>query len=362
VSIAQARVTIHTQFVGQDTLAGSTVVQGGFHLNAIRPHYPEQVDQGDPFILAIPPEVETRFRFYVYTTGEDPYAGRAFPVYAANDFANWQRLDDALEIGQVSAHWAPCVRYIPELDCPFVMLYSRATGLGEEAHIGHKIRRAHAKQPEGPFVDSGHILTPDLDFAIDPDVYRLKDGSLNVAFAMDFVDDEPFGTGIVEAGISNDLTTLTSPPRILARPQYDWQVYEPARVMPWKKIPGINWETDKVRWSTIEAPVGGLVSPTGRQVYLYSGGCFFGFYAVGAVIEDEQGLLQDVSDGERNFVIQPQPEAGFFGPGHCSWLHLDEGDDYLMLHARFGSPDSKRQMCLAKLEWTEDGLPVVRKR
>ena len=46
--------------------------------------------------------------------------------------------------------------------------------MGEAAHIGHAIRRADAVAPEGPFQDSGEVLTPDLDFAIDPDVYRLR--------------------------------------------------------------------------------------------------------------------------------------------------------------------------------------------
>jgi arabinan endo-1,5-alpha-L-arabinosidase len=332
---------------------------GESKIEGLRPLYAENVDQGDPYVLKMPEEAEMRFRFYVYTTGDEPIVDTAFPIYASNDLSNWQRLENALRVGQVSAHWAPCVQCVPGLNNPYVMLYSRSVGLGEQAHIGHRIFRAHAKHPEGPFVDSGHLLTPDLDFAIDPDVYRAPNGSLKMAFAMDFVDDEPYGTGIVEADISEDLTTLTSVPRLLTRPKYDWQVYEPARVMPWKQVPGVNWETDTVRWSTIEAPVGGLVSPQRKQVYLYSGGCFFNFYAVGALVEDDDGQLVDVSNGEKHFVIQPHPERGFFGPGHCSWLHLGENDDYLMLHARFGSPYAKRQMCLAKLRWSEDAIPFV---
>lgn len=325
----------------------------------LRPLHPAEVDQGDPYILAVPEAGDARYRFYVYSTGEEPTEGTAFPVYASNDLVTWDRLDDALRVGQISAHWAPCVRYLPGLEYPYVMLYSRAVGLGEQAHIGHVIRRAHALHPEGPFVDSGHTLTSDLDFAIDPDVYRLPDGSLKIAFATDFVDEKPYGTGIVEAGINEDLTQLTTRFRVLARPRYDWQVYDPARVMPWKQIPGVDWQTDTVRWSTIEAPVGGLVSPDGRHVYLYSGGCYFAFYAVGALVEDDSGQLIDVSNGVRDFVIRPHPDRGFYAPGHCSWLNFGEGKEYLLLHARFGSPDAKRQMCLAKLRWTEDGLPVA---
>ena len=324
----------------------------------LRPLLPEDLDQGDPFAFVPPPEAGAAFRYYVYTTGEDPTDGRAFPVYASDDLLTWRRLGETLEVGRRSSHWAPCVCYLPELDHPYVMLYSRAVGVGAQGHVGHVIRRAHSRRPEGPFVDSGEELTADIDFAIDPDVYRRPDGSLKLAFAMDFVEDEPYGTGIVEVGISADLTRIEGEPRILARPRYDWHVYDPARVMPWKSIPGVDWTTQTVRWHTIEAPVGGLVSPAGRPVYLYSGGCFWGYYAVGALVEDDQGQPVDVTDGERNFVIRPRPEDGFFAPGHCSLLRSD-GQDLLVLHARFGAPDAKRQMCLAPLRWTPDDRPTA---
>lgn len=325
----------------------------------LQPLHPEQFDQGDPFILEVPRGGGARFRFYVYTTGEDPGGGRAFPVYGSQDLATWERLPEALETGAFAAHWAPCVTYIPELDRPFVMLYSRAIGVGEQGHVGHVIRRADSPSPEGPFVDSGHELTADLDFAIDPDVYRKPDGSLWMAYARDFDQDEPYGTGIVEAPISHDLTRTAGPAQVLARPRYDWHVYEPARVMPWKAIPGVDWTTDTVRWHTVEAPVGGLTAPDGRPVYLYSGGCFWGYYAVGALVPDDEGALIDVTDGDRGFVIRPRPEDGFYAPGHCSWLCLGPDEEYLMLHARFGSQSAKRQMCLARLRWTETGLPLA---
>jgi len=322
------------------------------------PLFPEDYDQGDPYILAPPPEAGAAWRYYVYTTGEDSESGRAFPVYASNDLRSWRRLDDALRAGSEGSHWAPCVTYLPELKRPYVMLYSRAIGRGEMGHVGHVIRRADSDRPEGPFVDSGHELTAGLDFAIDPDVYRLPGGSLKLAFAMDFVADEPYGTGIVEADVSDDLTALRFTPRLLARPTHDWHVYDAARVMPWKTIPGVDWARQTVRWNTVEAPLGGLVSPGGRPVYLYSGGCFFGFYAVGALIDDGE-RLRDVTDGERNFVVQPDPARGFFAPGHCSYLRGANGEEYLMLHARFGAPEAKRQMCLAALRWTADDLPVA---
>jgi hypothetical protein len=321
-----------------------------------QPLYPETFDQGDPYALALPPRVSAPFRYYVYTTGEEPVAGRAFPVYGSQDLITWQRLSDSLVVEQDAAHWAPCVRYIPDLERPYVMLYSRSHGLGEKAHVGHMLRRADSQSPEGPFMDTGPVRMPEYDFAIDPDVYRSPTGQLKLAFAVDFTEDEPYGTGLVEASISEDLTTLTDAPRVLARPRAGWHVYDPERTMPWKQIPGVDWTTDTVRWHTMEAPVGGLVSPDGRRIFLYSGGSFSNFYAIGALVEVE-GQVHDLSADGTGFVLAPMPEHGFYAPGHCSWLQTDDGADCLVFHARFGSLSSKRQMCLARLTWDASGLP-----
>jgi len=320
-----------------------------------RPLYPEPADQGDPYLLAAPGGES--WRYYVYVTS-DLAKDRVVPVYGSNDLAAWRKLGPALvSDGVPRAYWAPCVRHVPGLARPYVMLYSRSVGVGEEAHIGHVIRRADAERPEGPFVDSGEVLTPDADFAIDPDVYRLPDGRLRLAYATDFVLDAPIGTGLVECELSEDLTRMTGPPRVLARATEDWQVYDPARRMPWKRIPGVDWATQTVRWHTLEGPVGGLVNPEGRPVYLYSGGCFFGFYAVGALIQNDAGRLLNLTRSDAGWVLRPAPERGFFGPGHCAWFRSPDGRDWLVVHARFGAPDAPRQATLVELRWDERGHP-----
>jgi hypothetical protein len=87
-----------------------------------------------------------------------------------------------------------------------------------------------------------------------------------LAWAMDVVEDEPYGTGIVEARVSPDLRRIAGPVRVLARPSLPWHLFDAARTMPWKAIPGVDWERgDTVRWSTVEGPVGGLVSPLGGR-------------------------------------------------------------------------------------------------
>ena len=336
-----------------------------------RPLHPEGRDQGDPYLLEAPQGAQgaqdAPYRYYVYVTGEDAASGAAFPVYGSPDLIRWTALGYGLRGAPGKAHWAPCVRYVPGLARPYVMLYSRAVGVGEAAHIGHAIRRADAVAPEGPFQDSGEVLAPDLDFAIDPDVYRLPDGRLMLALATDFVADAPLGTGIVEAPIDDELRALTGPVSTLARATQDWQVYDPARRLPWMTIPGVDWERDTVRWHTVEAPSGGLVSPSGRPVYLFSGGCFFDFYAVGAIERDAQGELRPLTGADAGFVLRPRPEAGVYAPGHCCWLSPPggerggetDGETYLMYHARFGSPQAPRQFALARLRWDGEGRPVA---
>jgi arabinan endo-1,5-alpha-L-arabinosidase len=322
-----------------------------------RPIFPEPADQGDPFVLVVPTGVQAEYRYYCYVTSGIE-TRLVVPVYASHDLVRWRALGPCLEADEVPrAHWAPCVRYVAGLARPYVMLYSRAIGVGEEAHIGHTIRRADAERPEGPFRDSGHVLTPDADFAIDPDVYRLPDGSLRLAWAADFVADAPLGTGIVEAPVSEDLAQVLAPPTVLARASEDWHLYDPVRRMPWKTIAGVDWNTQTVVWNTVEAPVGGLVSPLGRRVYLYSGGCFFGFYGVGALVEDDAGRLVNVTRGDEGFVLRPQPERGLYGPGHCAWFRTPEGRDYLAVHARMGAPDAWRNAMLVELVWDERGWP-----
>lgn len=330
-----------------------------------RPLFPEAADQGDPYLLAIPEGVNAAHRFYVYVTRDETSDGRggtptpgAFPVFASDDLVTWRALGPALDQDATRrAYWAPCVRYVPGLERPYVMLYSRSLGLGDQAHIGHTLRRASSLAPEGPFTDSGHDLTPHTDFAIDADIYESADGTLRLAYATDFVDEAPLGTGIVEVSVSEDLTTVLSPPVVLARPSEPWHLYDAARRMPWKAIPGVDWRTDTVRWSTIEAPVGGLRNPAGRLVYLYSGGCYFGFYAVGALVEDDTGQLVNVTREDRHFVLRSYPDRGFHAPGHCAWFRTAEGRDYLITHGRYGSPTAPRNATIVELLWGDEGMP-----
>jgi hypothetical protein len=223
--------------------------------------------------------------------------------------------------------------------------------------VGHKIYRADALAPEGPYVKSGHVLTEDLPFAIDADVW-VQDGKTMLAIAMDWLDGATtgarIGTGLAVAEVSADLTTLQSPWRELGRAQHDWQVYQQSRLVPFKTIDGVDTKTTPVKWHCMEGASGGLKSPSGKDVVLYSGGCYFGFYAVGAIIDG-----QDVAGDGKTFTLHLDEAAKVYAPGHCSTTTGPDGRSYIVFHARFGSEDAPRQMALAPIEWDGD-VPVVR--
>lgn len=318
------------------------------------PLLPEpDVDQADPFLLRAPASARTAQTYYLYVTSP------GFPVYGSDDLTAWRSLGQSMPPSSPAWHWAPCVRYVEGLARPWVMLYSRGKGAGAVlGHQDHRIRRADSQEPEGPFVDSGEVLSADVDFAIDPDVYTKPDGSHWMAYATDFVRDEPYGTGVAEAEITPDLCALTGPQRTVARASSDWQVYDPARVMPWKRIPGVDWARgDTVRWHCLEGPVG-LTSPQGGQVMLYSGGNFTGSYGIGVAVELPGGQWRDLSTDPVSRLLQTAPDLGFHGPGHCSALVQPDGSSYVCFHFRT-SPAALRQFAILPLRWDDRGLPVI---
>ncbi|HEY6746280.1 MAG TPA: family 43 glycosylhydrolase [Mycobacteriales bacterium] len=309
-----------------------------------------EVDQGDPFLLEAPAGTPGH-RFYVYVSGP------GFPVYGSDDLTGWRRLGDSRPDGGDAWSWAPCVRYVAGLHRPWVMLYSQARGAGEvDGHRGHRILRADSDRPEGPFVDSGEVLTPELDFAIDPDVSPdPAGGGPLLTFAADYVSDQPYGTGLFEAAVRPDLRGLTSPPRPVARPRSEWQLYDGARSMPWKDIPGVSWAAgETVRWYTMEGPAA-VLSPGGRRTLLYSGGNFAGFYGVGVLQADRSGRWVDLSPTPQDCLLAPMPERGVYGPGHCSVLATDAAPDRQVLCFHFRTaPGAPRQFGILPLSWAGD--------
>jgi hypothetical protein len=324
----------------------------------IIPHPAADVaDQGDPYLLTVPESARTDFPYYLYHT-DVSHEGDRIPVYGSPDLRTFVYVGKALHTDvPMSEHWAPCVVFNPSTE-QYNLFYSRSTPGQPNADIGQRLRRAVADRPEGPFTDQGEFpLMLETDFAIDADVYRKVEHSTGaatyfLAYVVEFWHEARVGVGIVEVELSCDFARPVSAPRVLVKPALDVQLYERNRSMPWQ-VGQRDWAAgETVDWHCIEAPIGGLVSPTGRSHYLDSFGSYKDeTYAVGAVREEADGTLRDLA-GEGHAVLRSGMLPGITSAGHPSLVT----PNLLVSHGRF-TPGGERQAFFVPLLWDDGDRP-----
>jgi GH43 family beta-xylosidase len=281
---------------------------------------------GDPFVL------KHNGEYYAYGTVP---ADRAVPVLHSRDLVNWRRLGDALTLRDTNfeALWAPEVAYAGGT---FYMYYSAGGAEGE----GHRLRVATAARPEGPFEDSGVVLTPDEPFSIDPHPFRDEDGQWHLYYCRDFLDpDSRVGTGIVADRLL-DMTRLAGERRTVVRPHADWQLYERQR-----RWYGRVWD-----WYTVEGPF--VRKHGGRYYCFYSGGAWKEpNYGVSYVVaEHPLGPFVPAARTDEPALLSTRPERAV-GPGHASVVRApDNLHDYIVYHA-WDPGHTSRLMRIDPLEW-----------
>ena len=310
-----------------------------------RDETPRGDKQADPFAFRDP----VSGAYYIYCTGENLRTGHAVPVYRSEDLTSLTWCGYALWSIPWRNHWAPAVYHIPDLEHPYVMIYSNGTGWGpNRGHVAHSLYRAHSKSPLGPFLPTNHRLTNDLnDFSIDFDAFPLPDGGWRGAFAMDFVHDEPIGTGVVTTTVNHDLSAFTAPIQVLARATREEHLYEAKRKLPWKTIPGIDWNAGGVveRWHTLEGPCS-----LSEDYIACSGGSFLkGRRYFVDLIGRKADRWVNVTDLTGQYFLEPKPELGLFNIGHNSWVVGPDGAPYVVYHGRFGRPNAERKVALTPL-------------
>ena len=143
-------------------------------------------------------------------------------------------------------------------------------------------------------------------------------------------------------------------PRTLVRPGHSAHLYEKDRVIPWRTMQETEYRSgDKVDWYVVEAPVGGLVSPEGRDVLLYSCGNYNNrTYAIGALRTDDRGKMVDLAL-EDHFVLRSDDVPGIQSVGHPSLVT----PNLIISHGRFGN--QSRQAFFVPLGWDRCDRPVA---
>jgi arabinan endo-1,5-alpha-L-arabinosidase len=288
----------------------------------------------DPFVLSH----EGRF----YGVGTGPTESGVLPTLQSDDFANWKPGPGALippagyENGDF---WAPEIAF---REGRFYLYYS--VGLG---HTGHHLRVAVSDRPEGPYRDSGHpLLDPtSTPFAIDAHPFQDADGRWHLFYARDIVEGNRPGTSLVVAPLDDPLHIGTDF-HIVARANYDWQLYEKDRAMP-------QYGTDRYHWHTLEGPF--AVPHDGKLYLLYSGGNFQNdTYGVDFLTADSvYGKYEDTNDGNAARVLRTVPNH-VIGPGHNSVATGPNGIEYVVYHA-WDTNLTARRLCVDPLTWTENG-------
>ena len=302
-----------------------TLTHSATYTNPVYPHY-----FADPFVLF------HAGAYYAYGTGlTSPQTTRMFEVLTSSDLVNWQSLGHALEpLGaEFTDYWAPEVAFA---DGKFYMYYS--AGMGD---VGHRLRVAVATHPEGPFIDSGAILTPNEPFAIDPSPFRDDDGQWYLYYARDFLDGQRSGTALSVAKLEG-MTRLAPEAHTVLRASQDWQLYARDRRMYGRVLD----------WYTLEGPF--VVKRGGRYYCFYSGGAWTNLsYGVSYAVADHPLGPWSEADDDAPRLLRTVP-SHVIGPGHNSLVRGPDGEDYLIYHA-WDVEHTGRRLCIDRVTWTLEG-------
>lgn len=270
--------------------------------------------------------------------------GRIFTMLRSRNLVDWEPLGGALVPPSDNPHyqyWAP---EITENQGKYYLYYAMG-GIEPERFV---VRVGVSDKPQGPYADSGAILT-DCEsnrFTIDPFPFRDDDGQWYFFYSCNF----PYesnglhaGTGIVVDRLIN-LTRLGGERHLVLRAASDWTLYESNR---WMSVYNRTFD-----WHTIEGP---CVLKHGEKYYcLYSGANWQTTrYGLDYVVADNP-LGPYTGAGDHARVLHGIP-GKVRGPGHNSVVTGPDGKTQYVVYHAWDEKTTKRQMCVDRLDWTPDG-------
>ena len=297
------------------------------------------IGQADPFSL------ESRGRFYIYTTGDD-----GIYAYSADDlFGEWKFEGMVFTYPDVEDFWAPSVI---ELDGTYYM-YCSFEFYGDTPDKGGHRQTMHVSKsssPLGPFTDAKQLLHP---FSIDSHVVKNESG-LFIFYSTNTFEGERPGTYIVADRLL-DPYTAEGKPQTMIVPTLDEDVYMYDR---YKK--GVNWHT-------IE---GAFYFREGDWHYLmYSGNCYqqptyYIGYARAKTDETDLTKIRFEKYPDENTYAPVMAKNEFEeGTGHHSMIKY-KGQWYAVYHARDikddGLSGDRRNARICKINVDDGVLTALR--
>lgn len=270
--------------------------------------------------------------------------GRIFTLLQSSNLVDWIKLGGALvppPDDQNHQYWAP---EITEHQGKYYLYYAMG-GIEPERFV---LRVAVSAQPQGPYVDSGNILTDCKSnrFTIDAFPFQDDDGHWYLFYSCNF----PFesdglhaGTGIVVDRLI-DMTRLAGECQVVLRAAHDWTLYESNR---WMSVYATNFN-----WHTVEGP---CVVKQDKDIYCFYSGANWQTprYGVDYVVaRTPLGPYSGAGDSAR--VLRGIPNL-VRGPGHNSIVTGPDGKTQYVIYHAWDQNMKRRQMCLDRLEWTAAG-------
>jgi beta-xylosidase len=270
--------------------------------------------------------------------------GRIFKLLRSTNLVDWQNLGGALippSDNSAYQYWAP---EATEMNGKFYVYYA----MGGVEPEKFEIRVATSDTPQGPYTDTGNVLT-DCEhnrFTIDPFPFRDDDGQWYFFYSRNFTNtDNGFhaGTAIVVDRLI-DMTRLAGDCHVVVRARYDWTLFLPHRSMP---VYGKTFD-----WHTIEGAC--VTKHDGRYYCIYSGANFqTDRYGLDYVVADSP-MGPYSGQGKTARLLHSIP-GKVRGPGHNDIAVAPDGkSEYIVYHA-WDAEMKVRQMCIDKLVWTPEG-------
>lgn len=284
-------------------------------------------------ILADPTVVRTpEGEFYAYGTEDDWQDGegrRPVPIVRSADLVDWEYVGEAFETRpdwkDAGYLWAPAVL---RRDGTYYCYYSYSEWGDSNPGVGV----ATSDDPAGPFTDRGKLFLSDeigVENSIDPMVHR-RDGTPYLFWGSFH--------GIYAVELTADGLDVAGEPTHVAGDHYE----------------------------------GTYVHERDGQYYFFGsvGTCcegVFSTYHVRAGRADSLlGPYEDPDGADLRDVRGPvvvEEGNGFVGPGHCTVVADDAGDEWLLYHAYeedegYLGSTPRRPLMLDRLRW-DDGWPTV---
>lgn len=270
-------------------------------------------------------------KYYLYPTsdGFHEWSGTYFEAFSSPDLITWKNegkiLDLPTDVSWANHNaWAPAAIEVKRGDTYKYYYYFCGKG---------QIGAAVSDNPNGPFVDSGKPIVPDLDgmSEIDPDVFQdPKTGKYYLYW----------GNGkMVVAELNEDMVSINPATIKILTPDATFRegtevfFYQGKYYFMWSENDTRD-EDYRVRYATSDSPTGPLNIP------------------------------------ENNLILAKDPTKAIYGTGHHSVIYSKEKDQWYIVYHRFNRPKGisigrragyHRETCIDPMYFREDGsiIPVV---